>query len=353
MLSLPLKRELATSIHRVSRVETVLVEVVTESGLEGFGLVFAFTRGQARAMKAMVEDLAQGIVGEEAVFVEKIWEKMWKRINFVGWSGLAVMAMCPIDVALWDIVGKAAKMPLYKIFGGYRDKLLLYQSEGQWLSYSKEDLIAEAREFVDQGFKAIKVRIGKPTLQEDLDRVEAVRKAVGDRILLCADANQGFTVNHAIELGKRLADYNLYWYEEPVPVNDLEGSARIAEAVEIPLASGETVYTRDGILHMLRQRAADILMPDLARMGGITEWRKAAALIDSFHVPVSPHIFTEFTAHAAAAAPQVIITEYMPWFDELVVDPFKIEEGYLVLPEEPGLGLVLNPRAVEKYAVRE
>ncbi|MCI0528193.1 MAG: hypothetical protein L0Y56_12210, partial [Nitrospira sp.] len=145
---------------------------------------------------------------------------------------------------------------------------------------------------------------------------------------------------------------NLYWYEEPVPVNDLEGSARVAEAVDIPLASGETVYARDGILRMLQQRAADILMPDLARMGGITEWRKAATLADTFHIPVSPHIYTEFTAHATAATPNATVCEYMPWFDDLVVHPFKIEEGYLVLPEEPGLGLTLNWKAVEKYAVK-
>lgn len=351
LLSLPLKRELITSIHRVSRVETVLVEAITESGMDGFGLVFAFTHNQARALKAMVEDLAQVVVGEEVVFVEKIWEKMWKRINFVGWSGLPVMAMCPIDVALWDIVGKAAKMPLYQLWGGYRNKLFLYHSGGQWLSYSKEDLVREAREFLDQGFKAIKMRIGKPTMQEDLDRVEAVRKTLGDQVLLSVDANQGFTVNYAIEMGKRLAGYNLYWYEEPVPVNDVEGSARVAEAVAIPLASGETVYTRDGILQLLQRQAADILMPDLARMGGITEWRKAAILADTFHIPVSPHIYTEFTAHAAAATPNTMICEYMPWFDDLVANPFKVEEGYLILSEEPGLGLTLNQKAVEKYTV--
>jgi L-alanine-DL-glutamate epimerase-like enolase superfamily enzyme len=351
LLSLPLKRELATSIHRISRVETVLVEVSTESGLEGFGLVFTFLQDQTRAIKAMIEDLAQVVVGEEVMFVEKIWEKMWKRINFVGWSGLPVMAMCPIDTALWDIVGKAAKMPLHKLFGAHRDKLLLYHSGGQWLSYSKEELITEAKEFVSKGFKAIKMRIGKPTMKEDLDRVETIRKTIGDKISLSVDVNQGFTVNYAIEMGKRLVDYNLYWYEEPVPVNDLEGSARVAEAVDIPLASGETIYTRDGILQMLRLRAADILMPDLARMGGITEWRKAAVLADSYHVPVSPHIFTEFTAHAMAAAPNAIICEYMPWFDDLIANPSKIEDGYLILPEEPGLGLALNRRTVEKCAI--
>jgi L-alanine-DL-glutamate epimerase-like enolase superfamily enzyme len=352
LLSIPLKRELATSIHRVNKVETVLVEAITESEVEGFGLVFTFSRNQTRALKAMIEDLAQAVVGEEVEFVEKIWEKMWKRINFVGWSGLPVMALGAIDMALWDIVGKLAEMPLYKLFGGYRNRLLLYHSGGQWLSYSKEDLIAEAKEFVGQGFKAFKMRIGKPTMKEDLDRVEAVRKIIGDHILLSVDANQGFTVHYAIEMGKRLDDYNLYWYEEPVPANDLEGSARVAEAVNTPLASGETVYVRDGILQMLQHRAADILMPDLARMGGITEWRKAAILADSFHVPVSPHIYTEFTAHAAAASPNVTICEYMPWFDELMVNPFKVEDGYLILPEEPGLGLTLDRKTVEKYAVR-
>ncbi len=351
LLSLPLTDPVITSIHRITEVATVAVEVTTTDGIRGCGYVFAPTVPQAAALEAMVRDLSALMKGRDARYVERIWADLWQHINFMGHAGLTVQALSPLETALWDIVGKAVDMPLYQLFGAYTNRLLVYHSGGLWLGMSVDALVQQAQRYVSAGFKAMKLRLGKPSMHEDVERVKAVREAIGPDIHLLTDVNQGWEPNYAIKIGRRLEAFDLYWLEEPVVVDDGPGNARVTAALDTPIAGGETVYTRYGMLQMLQLGSANIVMPDLARMGGISEWRRAAALAGAFNIPVSNHIYIEVSAHLMASCPGGLITEYMPWFDTLLTEPMEIESGYLMVPNRPGHGMDFDRRALARYHV--
>ncbi|MEE8444595.1 MAG: mandelate racemase/muconate lactonizing enzyme family protein, partial [Alphaproteobacteria bacterium] len=284
-VELPIEPPVRTAIHDIRAVGCVLVTLDTDEGLTGESYMFAFNAGYLSAMEQMVLGLAGTVEGEDPHFVERIWSALWRDINFVGHKGISVMALSALDTALWDIVGKAAGRPLYQLFGAARDAIPAYASGGLWLSQDIDELVAEAKSFIDQGFRAMKLRLGKPTIDEDIERLAALRAAVGPDIALMADANQGLDVTHAIRLGRRLEEFDLVWFEEPVAATDLDGHARIAAALDTPIASGESEYTRHGMKAMIDARACDILMPDLQRIGGLTEFRKVAALAEAHEIP--------------------------------------------------------------------
>jgi L-alanine-DL-glutamate epimerase-like enolase superfamily enzyme len=351
LLSVPLAEPVITSIHRITEVATVAVEVRTDQDVHGSGYVFAPTMQQGVVLEAMINDLAVLVQGEDARFVAHIWARLWQHINFMGHAGLTVQAMSPLDTALWDIIGKVAGMPLYQLLGAYTDRLLLYHSGGLWLGMTLDELVRQAQTFVEQGFKAMKLRLGRPSMQEDVERVRAVRQAIGPDIQLLTDVNQGWAPNDAIRIGRRLEEFDLYWLEEPTTVDDGRGNARVAAALDTPVAGGETVYTRYGIHTMLQQQAADIVMPDLARMGGISEWRRAAALAAAYNIPVSNHIYTEVSMHLMASCANGLITEYMPWFGALLTEPMQVRDGYAYLPERPGVGITFDRKALQTFRV--
>ena len=217
ILATPLKRPIRTAIHRFDRVYHVLVRLDTDNGLFGNGFLFAQSLAQAQLFRAALAVFEDKVVGEDPLLVEAVWQKLWKAMNFLGNSGVAVFAQSAIDTALWDIVGKAAGLPLCQLLGQQAKSLPVYASDGLWLSYSLDELTEEARSFVEEGFSAIKIRIGLPRLEDDIARVKAVRKVIGPDIKLIADANQGWDKLAAIKFGLAVAEYDLYWLEEPVP----------------------------------------------------------------------------------------------------------------------------------------
>ncbi len=196
------------------------------------------------------------------------------------------------------------------------------------------------------------MRLGKPRVDEDVERVAAVRDAIGPDVALMADANQGFTVSHAVRLGRRLEEFRLDWFEEPVPAWDLEGHATVAAALDTPIASGETEYTRYGMRDMLKAKAVDILMPDLQRIGGLTEFRRVANLASSWDVPISTHIFTEQSLSIAGCAPNCIYLEHMPWFECLYRERMRLVDGRMAMPEGDGLGFTFDSDAVDRYRIK-
>ena len=260
--------------------------------------------------------------------------------------------MNPLDIACWDIIGKAAERPLYQLWGACRDRVPVYASAGLWMSSGLDELRAEARAFLEQGFKAMKVRLGSARWQDDVARVEALRDAIGDDIALMADSNQGLDLPRALRLGRALEPFELKWYEEPLPTWDHEGAAALARALDTPLANGETEYTRYGIRNMLKAGAADIMMPDLQRMGGYTEMRKVMGLLAAHDMPIAPHIFTEHSLHIVASAPNAIYAEHMPWFERLFRERMRIDsDGMVPLPESPGVGFTFDWNAIEPFKV--
>ncbi len=348
-VEVPIEKPVKTAIHDIRSVGCVLVFLETDAGLTGESYMFTLSARWLEVLDEMVRSLAHHVVGQDPHEVERIWGAIWRDINFLGHKGVSVFALSALDVACWDLVGKAAGEPLHRLFGACRDAVPAYASAGLWLSLDIDELLAEARGFIEQGFRAMKIRIGKPRVDEDVERVAAVREAVGDDIDLMVDANQGFDVDHAIRLGRKLEPLGLVWFEEPVPAYDLAGHARVAAALDMPVASGETEYTRYGMRAMIEAGAADVLMPDLQRIGGFTEFRKVAHLAEAYELPVSPHIFSEHSLCLAGSAPNVTWLEHMPWFAPLFREQMELTDGKVRVPDRPGVGFTLDSAAVERY----
>ncbi len=352
VVSIPLARPLMVATFTLPAIGSVLVDVRTDAGASGIGWMFAFGPKRLRAIQLLVEDLGGLLIGEDALAIERCWQTMWKSITFIGHSGVAVLAMAPLDTALWDIAGKVAGLPLYRLLGGARDRVEAYASEGLWLNLSVDELQREAEGFLRRGFRAMKLRVGKPDAEEDLVRVRAVREAIGPGAKLMVDANQGWDAPTAIRRGRRLEEFDLTWIEEPLPYEDIEGCAAVAAALDTPICTGETNYTSEDFRRMCQAGTADILMPDLMRMGGVTEWLKAARVCQAFRRPVTPHLFMEASAHLVAACPNAIWQEHMPWWEAILKEPVDFRDGMIHLRDRPGLGLEWDEKAVAKFELR-
>jgi len=349
-LSVPLARPIKTSIHDIRALDTVVVEMQTDAGAVGSGFCFALGPHRARAMAAMVEDLAPLYEGQDPLAARSRYDAAWRSLTFVGHAGIGVIALAPLDTACWDLAAQAAGVPLYRLLGGTRTRVPAYASSGLWLDRSLDELVREAETFLKQGHRAMKMRLGR-SAKEDLERARSLRHVLSPEIKLLADVNQGWDEATAIRTGRALEELGLFWLEEPVAYDDLAGSARVAAALDTPIASGETEYGPAGMQRYLDARAADILMPDLQRMGGITGYLKAAALCEAAHTPLSSHLFMEASVHVLASAPHALIMEHMDWFQDLFDAPLALADGQVTVPDKPGIGVALNMKTLDKLKV--
>ncbi len=350
-IEIPFSKPIETSIHRIKGVAGLLVWIDTNEGLSGESYLWAIGRHKLPVLEAMVHSLSGVVIGSDPRDTEALFMDMWREINFLGHKGVTLFGIAAVDCACWDIRGKAQGISVGRILGRARSKVRAYASGGLWASMAIDELQAEARDFMSKGFTAIKMRVGLPDICEDVERVAAVRETIGSSLDLMVDANQGLTVNHSIRLGRELEKFKLAWFEEPVQAYDLSGSAKVAAALDTPVASGETEYARYGFQDLLDREAADIIMPDLERVGGVSEWMKVAHLASARDIPVSPHIFTEHSLQLCAAADNVIYVEHMPWFTELFQENMEMESGEILIPDRPGMGFNFNPDSIHRFAI--
>lgn len=346
LVEVPLPQPIGTSIHQMRSVGCVLVEVVTVDGVAGQSLIFALNGERVRSLDEMVVGLGERIVGRRVDETEGVWHDLWLAINAMGHKGVTISALSAIDVAMWDAFGRTLQMPLHRLWGSCRDRVATYASSGLWLSYSIDELVAEAQSFVAAGFAGMKMRLGSERARDDVARVAAVRGVIGDDIELFADLNQGLGPKQAIRLGRLLEPYRLSWLEEPVAAYDLAGHAQVRAALDVPIASGETEYTRHGMQAMLAAGAADVLMPDLQRIGGFSEFRKASAVASGWNIPVSSHFFTELSLCLAGSLANFISVEHVDWFAPLFNETMELVDGQLVVPDRPGHGFTFDEAAV-------
>jgi len=332
----------------------LFVHIKTDEGIEGFA-----PESGHPAIRAVVEGtLKDLLVGEDPFYIEKHWNKMFWAVRGYGRKGIAFCAISAIDIALWDLKAKALGLPLYKLLGTYVDTVPVYGSGG-WTNFSERELIEEQVGYVDQGFPRIKMKVGKDFGQaeeEDMRRLAAVRKAVGDDVEIYVDANNGYYAKQAIRMSKRFEEYNVKWFEEPVLADDIEGLRMVSEATSIPVATGEHEYTKYGFKDLIARGGADIVQPDVGRVGGVTEWMKVAQLAHAFNLPVAPHGVQSVHLHLACATPNLQVVEYLGvgeqgdkfWYTEL---PQPKDGMWSPYPDRPGLGLELDPDVVKKYRV--
>ena len=350
IVHLPLPKPILTAIFEVRSADCVLVFLETDAGLLGEGLVFAVNNRRLEVIHAMVRSLEPLVLGLDPSEAGAFRLRAWKEINFIGHEGVSIIGLAGIETALWDLRGKAAGLNVGRLLGLCRSAVPAYASGGLWLSASIDELQQEAADFVGQGFRAVKMRLGKADPDEDIARVRAVRQAIGPKIKLMADANQQLSVPQAIRLGRRLEEFDLTWFEEPVAYWNHAGEAEIAAALDTPIASGETAYTHRGIHDMLRQRSADVLMPDLQRMGGPADFIKAGHLAEGYDTPVSSHLFSEMSLALLASLANATFLEHMPWFEPVYREPIELDgEGNAIVSDRPGWGFSFDPAAVKRY----
>lgn len=347
--------KLRTPIVNASRIKVdsvgcVLVRLRTDAGIDGESLLFSLRSQYLPPLQAMVDALGKTIVGENPAYPERIWEKLWREMYFFGFAGISVFAISALDTALWDAHAKSLNLPLATLLGGFRAEVPAYASQGLWVGATTDELIEEAAGFKAGGFKAMKMRLGLG-MDEDVRRVKAVREAVGYDVSLMADCSRGFTVDHAIRLGRKLEEFRLTWLEEPVPAQDIAGIAEVAAALDTPVAIGESDYTSYGFRRILEARAAGIWMMDLQRVGGISEMKKVAALARAHDIPVSNHIFTEHSLAVLSTISNCNVIEYVDWFEELYEQRVEMANGCLRVPERPGVGFTFDWKRIERMKV--
>ena len=332
----------------------LFVHIKTDAGVEGLG-----QSAGSRAVRAVVEhDLKEVLLGQDPFCIEKLWNDMFWRVRGFGRKGVAFCAISAVDIGLWDLKAKALDLPLYRLLGPYTDSVPVYGSGG-WTNFTEEELVREQTGYVERGFRSVKMKVGKDfgkSEGEDLERLEAVRKAVGDDVEILVDANNGYYAKQAIRMSKEFEEYDVGWFEEPVLADDIEGLAEISRATTIPVATGEHEYTKYGFKDLIARGGADIVQPDIGRVGGVTEWMKVAHLAHSFNLPVAPHAYQLVHLHVACATPNLRIVEYLGvsergdrvWYTEF---PEPVDGMWSPYPDRPGLGLELDPDTVKRLSV--
>ena len=339
---LSLEKPIMSALGELGTFGCILVSVRCDDGTVGENLVFTLHDRRTRVMRQMIDELSELAIGRDAGHIADFWARAWKDINFVGHAGISVVAISAIDGALWDALAKSKQTPLYRLLGGAKTSVPAYHSGGLWLSHSDRELIDEAQGFVAAGFKAVKMRLGSGDAHNDARRVGVVRKAIGPGIALMADANQALTVSEAIRLGRMLEEFDLTWFEEPLSAWDLQGCAEVAAALDTPIASGETEYTRYGFRRMIELKSADVLMPDLQRVGGVSEFMRVSQMAQCYDLPVSSYLFPETSIQVLGALANATYLEYMPWFSKLYNEALEFKDGCAIVPERPGWGFTFN-----------
>ncbi len=280
----------------------------------------------------------------------ELWRKLSERFALIGVQGTVRMAMAGFDVAAWDALAIAAGWPLATLLGSTPKRVPAYNSCG--LGLMPPDLLAqEAEKLLAGGFRAVKLRLGYPTLKEDLVALHAVKKRLGNEIAVMVDYNQALTLAQALERGRALDQEGIYWLEEPIRHDDYAGYATLVRELKTPIQIGENFSESSAMAAALAAGAADYVMPDLERIGGVTGWLRAAALAATHRIEMSSHLYPEVSAHLLAATPTCHFLEYMDWADKILAEPLKIVDGFALAPQRPGNGLAWDMAAVEKYRI--
>lgn len=311
------------------------IEIETDTGIVGKATIYfgRIDRGPAVLAHFVNEILAPAVEGRDPFFVRGIRDDLWKLTDYHGTIGFAMNGIAGIDIALWDIMGKAMEQPVWRLLGAQRERVPAYAMVG-WLNHNIPDLQAICTEAMEQGFRGVKVKVGAPTLAEDLTRIRAVREAIGDEGLLMVDANQVLNVTEALVRGQAYQELGCYWFEEPIRADDHAGLAQLAARLDIPIASGENDFGKRQFRDLFERRAVDIVQPDLRRAGGFTECLEVGLMADAFNIPYASH-GGGVHLHVLAALPNTLMMEsgLLP-----KGSPIKLIDGCYPLPEAPGFG---------------
>lgn len=355
ILNVPLRqRTITDSQSSVDSVEFIQVRVDTDAGITGWGFNWNYSKG-IRAVKAIVDDTyAPYLPGKDPLLHKAIMKELYYKNHFIGRVGITRVGLCAVNMALWDIRLKHMGLTLWQYLGACKDRVKAYNTDGGWLSWSVDELIHDMKALIDRGFDAVKMKVGRPDPREDYERVKQVRRAIGDNIKLMVDANTIWDLKTAMVWGRRLEEFDIYWLEEPMHPFDKRAHAELANALDVPIAVGETIYTKYDIRDYIEMGAVDIVQADCTKLLGIDEWLDVAALARAYNLEVIPHTNVQQKLHVqlAAATENVAMVEYC--YESLVdiwEDPVHVIDGYYTLPQQPGLGCKFTNEVLEKYRI--
>ena len=331
--------------------ETIFVTLTDAEGAVGRGYSYTIGDGGPSVLALLRHTLLPALMGREAGMIEAIWRDLLFTSHATAVGPIMSLALAAVDTALWDLRCRRAGLPLWKMAGGAQRQVPTYTTEGGWLHLTRHEIVEQTLAARDAGFRGAKLKVGRPHVSEDVDRLAAVRAAVGDGFEIMTDANQGFTVSEALRRARAFAPFGLAWLEEPLPAEDLGGHVELARAAPMPIAVGESLYSPQHFREYLERDACSIVQVDCARIGGITPWLKVAHLAETFGVAVCPHFLMELHVSLAAAVPNGAWVEYIPQLDDVTTSRLTLRDGHAVPPAAPGLGIDWDFAAIERRAV--
>ncbi|MFD1530998.1 mandelate racemase/muconate lactonizing enzyme family protein [Pseudonocardia aurantiaca] len=351
LCDIPVETERTDAVQSFVKQETIFVRVRTADGTEGIGYSYTIGNGGAAVLSLLRSHLLDLLIGLDVNRPEAVWSTLFASTRATTVGVLTSLALASVDTAVWDARCRWADLPLWAVAGGARDRIRLYDTEGGWLHLTTDELVRQALASRERGFSGVKIKVGKPRAHEDLERLRAVRDAVGDDMDIMVDANQSLTAAEAIRRARLFETVGLLWFEEPLPAEDVAGHERLAAATSIPIAIGESVYSIGHFKEYLHHGAASVLQVDVARIGGITPWLKVAHLAESYNVHVAPHFLMELHASLTCAVPNALYLEHIPQLRAVTTTELVIEDGHAVAPSEPGLGIAWDEDALKTLTV--
>ena len=356
VLRVPLRRPISDALYHRTHWHIPVVEVSTSDGLTGTGYSGVWA-GDDLLCATIDRYLTPLLLDRDATAIGELWGQMyWSPLHWVGRAGVTHMALGMVDTALWDLAAQRAELPLWRLLGGTHRKLETYNTDGGWLNFPLDDLIADTCAMAEAGWKRVKIKVGSGDLSSDLDRVRRVRDAVPEGVCVMVDANQAWDRVTARTAALALADLGVGWLEEPLHPDDVAGHAELRRASPLPVALGENVYSVEGFAAFVRAGAVDIVQVDVTRVAGVTEWLRVAHLAQGNGLWVVPHAGDMMQVHqhlvAAIGAPEPAMIEYLPWGLETFQDPVRVTGGTLILPEAPGASSTIAAGARRQWEAR-
>jgi mandelate racemase len=346
----PMRRPLTTSTGALTTAALLLIDLQTDAGVVGRSYLFSPGQHALPAIAKLVEAMADMLKGDELAPFD-IERKLRARYTLLGVHNIVLFAMSGIDMAAWDAYAQALGQPLVRLLGATPRPIPAYNSKGLGIM-PLDRLVSEANELVAEGFRAVKLRLGRREAREDIEALRAVKKAIGPDITLMVDFNQVLTVAEAIKRGRLIDEEGgVYWIEEPIRADDYAGAARITREIATPLQLGENFMGPEQMAQAIAAAACDYVMPDAERIGGVTGWLRAAALAQGAGMEMSSHLFPEVSCHLLAATPTCHWLEYVDWANAVLAEPVELKDSHVLIPSRPGIGITWDEKAVARYAL--
>ncbi len=344
---IPLETALTDATHGAMTVfDLILVEIRNTEGVSGLGYTYTVGTGSSAIAAVVRDDFAQLLIGEDEGRIEALWKRMWQASHYVGRGGPTSFAMAAVDIALWDLKAMAVGLPLWRLLGGHDPAVRVY-SGGIDLQDPIDELLERTKKRLEEGFRAIKMKVGRKNLAEDVERVGRMREMLGKDFPLMVDANMGWSAGEAVCAARALQEFDLVWLEEPVAPDDFKAHRRVRDYGGVPIAAGENLHTLAEFSALIRTDGVDFPEPDLATCGGITVWRKVAMLAEANGLPVTSHGVHDLHVHLLAAVPNASFLEVHGFgLDRFIKHPIEIRDGFAHAPERPGHGISIDEKGL-------